>query len=209
MAQTTGLVQRLKVTPGLVLAWAYIGPSPNNTTLLIVMQRTDEPTDVSGRASMAEALSVAGDVREAEAIRTRMIKSGPSNDPRTYALYLATRGEDTTNALRLAEAELNNRADVFTHDALAWCLAANGRWAEARSQLDRALAEGTQDARLFFHAAQIAAHSGQPGEARRFHGIGREEVVPEHGMAEFDDERRRLGPCGEGAEESRDQYGTA
>lgn len=57
MAQTTGLVQRLKITPGLVLAWAYIGPSPNDTTLLIVMQRTDEPTDVSGRASMAEALS--------------------------------------------------------------------------------------------------------------------------------------------------------
>ena len=57
MAQTTGLVQRLKITPGLVLAWAYIGPSPNDTTLLKVMQRTDEPTDVSCRASMAEALS--------------------------------------------------------------------------------------------------------------------------------------------------------
>lgn len=57
MAQTTGFVQRLKVTPGLVLAWAYIGPAADNTTLLVVMQRTDEPTDVSGRASMAEALS--------------------------------------------------------------------------------------------------------------------------------------------------------
>jgi hypothetical protein len=34
--------------------------------------------------------------------------------------------------------------------------------------MDRALAEGTQDARLFYHAAQIAAHAGQPEDARRF-----------------------------------------
>ena len=59
MAQTTGLVQRLKLTPGLVLAWAYIGPSATNTTLLIVMQRTNDPVDIAARASMAEALSAA------------------------------------------------------------------------------------------------------------------------------------------------------
>jgi len=57
MAQITGLVQRLKVTPGLVLAWAYIGPSADDTTLLIVMQRTDDAIDVAAHASMAEALS--------------------------------------------------------------------------------------------------------------------------------------------------------
>lgn len=57
MAQTQGQVQRLKLTSGLVLAWAYIGPSADNTTLLLVMQRTNDPVDVAGRASMAEALS--------------------------------------------------------------------------------------------------------------------------------------------------------
>jgi hypothetical protein len=57
MAQTQGLVHRLKITPGLVLAWAYIGPTAANTTLLLVMQRTDDPIDVAARASMAEALS--------------------------------------------------------------------------------------------------------------------------------------------------------
>jgi len=57
MAETTGFVQRLKVTPGLVLAWAYIGPSPTDTTLLLVMQRNDDPIDVAAHASMAEALS--------------------------------------------------------------------------------------------------------------------------------------------------------
>jgi hypothetical protein len=57
MAETTGFVQRLKLTPGLVLAWAYIGPSPTDTTLLLVMQRDDDPIDVAAHASMAEALS--------------------------------------------------------------------------------------------------------------------------------------------------------
>lgn len=57
MAETTGFVQRLKLTPGLVLAWAYIGPSPTDTTLLLVMQRNDDPIDVAAHASMAEALS--------------------------------------------------------------------------------------------------------------------------------------------------------
>jgi hypothetical protein len=57
MAETQGLVQRLKLTPGLVLAWAYIGPSATNTTLLLVMQRSADPVDVAAHASMAEALS--------------------------------------------------------------------------------------------------------------------------------------------------------
>src|SRR5207249_2108985 len=69
-------------------------------------------------------------------------------------------------ALRLAEAELKVRADVFTHDALAWALAASGKLAEARGQMALALAEGTQDARLFFHATIIAQRSGQDSNAR-------------------------------------------
>jgi ABC-type cobalamin transport system ATPase subunit len=59
MAQVQGLVQRVKVTTGLVLAWAYIGPTPDNTTLLIVMQNSSDPIDVAAQATMAEALSSA------------------------------------------------------------------------------------------------------------------------------------------------------
>ncbi|HEV7242877.1 MAG TPA: hypothetical protein VGQ36_26865 [Thermoanaerobaculia bacterium] len=59
MAQLQGLVQRVKVTSGTILAWAYIGPTPNNTTLLIVTQNSNDPIDIAARASMAEALSSA------------------------------------------------------------------------------------------------------------------------------------------------------
>ena len=90
-----------------------------------------------------------------------------SEDPRTVSLYLATRGDDPERALQLAEQEIKNRQDVFTHDALAWALAASGRTKEARTEVDNALAEGTNDARLFLHAAIIAAQNGEYSRSKR------------------------------------------
>jgi hypothetical protein len=57
MPDTQGFVQRLKLTEGFVLAWAYIGPSATNTTLLLVTHRSTDPVDIAAHASMAEALS--------------------------------------------------------------------------------------------------------------------------------------------------------
>ena len=91
-----------------------------------------------------------------------------SEDPRTVSLYLATRGNDPERAVQLAEQEIKNRQDVFTHDALAWALAASGRTKEARTEVDKALAEGTNDARLFLHAAIIAAQNGEYSRSQRF-----------------------------------------
>src|SRR5262249_7457377 len=98
--------------------------------------------------ALAEAMRVAH--REAEAVQIEGVlrEGGAVADPRTFALYLASSGGDATNAVRLATMELETRADVFTYDALAWSLAAAGRWNEANTNMQRALAEGTQDARL-------------------------------------------------------------
>jgi hypothetical protein len=60
VAQTQGLVQRLKLTDTLILAWAYIGPTPSNTELLIVRSATGQPPDEAAfRGALAEALSAA------------------------------------------------------------------------------------------------------------------------------------------------------
>jgi Flp pilus assembly protein TadD len=69
-------------------------------------------------------------------------------------------------ALSLADKETGVRGDVFTLDALAWTLAAMGKANEAVAQIRRALAEGTEDARLFYHAGSILARTGQKQEAR-------------------------------------------
>jgi len=118
--------------------------------------------------TLAESLFANGRENEAFAVETQLRQHGASADPRTLALFLATRHESPETALRLARAELDSRSDVFTHDALAWSLAAAGNLAEAQDEMQRALAEGTQDARLFFHAGVIASEAGKAADSERW-----------------------------------------
>jgi tetratricopeptide (TPR) repeat protein len=120
--------------------------------------------------TLAEALRAAGRENEASAVEAQLRQHGPTGDPRTLALFLATRCECAETALRLARAELDSRGDVFSHDALAWSLAAAGKLTEAHSEMQRALADGTQDARLFFHAGIIASQVDHAAEAERWLG---------------------------------------
>jgi tetratricopeptide (TPR) repeat protein len=118
--------------------------------------------------TLAEALRAAGRENEASGVEVQLRQRGATGDPRTLALFLATRHESPETALRLAQAEFDSRSDVFTHDALAWSLAAAGNVAEALSEMQRALAEGTQDARLLFHAGVIASQAGHSADAERW-----------------------------------------
>jgi tetratricopeptide (TPR) repeat protein len=115
--------------------------------------------------TLADALRETGKINAAEQVENSLVRNGAINDPRTFALYLATRRQQVQEALKLAQDELNTRADVFTTDALAWALHANGRLPEAREYSKKALSEGTQDARLFYHAGCIAVASGEYADA--------------------------------------------
>ena len=123
--------------------------------------------------TLADALRAAGRLDEAAATERDLETAGERSDPRTLALFLATRRHRTAFALALAERELEVRADVFTLDAYAWALAAEGRVVEARAAMTRALAAGTKDARLFLHAAAIAALAGERAEADQWHAQAR------------------------------------
>ena len=114
---------------------------------------------------LADALAAAGRNAEVRELESRLEKRGASDDPRTFALFLATRDRQTVKALDLAREEIKTRADVFTHDALAWALVRSGEIDAARDEMPLALSEGTRDGRLFFHAAVIAFEAGQNAEA--------------------------------------------
>lgn len=101
-------------------------------------------------------------------VKSQIVARSNTDDPRTLSLYLATRHEDVERAVRLAQQELTNRGDVFTHDALAWALAASGRTTEAQQHITQALSEGTVDARLYLHAGVIAALNNDHKQARRW-----------------------------------------
>jgi tetratricopeptide (TPR) repeat protein len=144
---------------------------------LVAMRRPAQAIEALGRAArlnplpeyqwaLADALRLQGLADEAEPLERELTRRGAASDPRTLALYLATRRADTATAVRLAEEELRWRHDVFTLDAHAWALAANGRIDEAREVISRAVAAGTRDGRLFLHAGVIYAAAGRPAEAR-------------------------------------------
>jgi tetratricopeptide (TPR) repeat protein len=118
--------------------------------------------------TLAEALRGAGQVDEAVKVETTLITKGAQDDPRTLSLYLATQQKSTEQALRLAQTELDSRADVFTHDAVAWALQSVGKTAEAQEAMKKALAEGTKDARMLYHAGVIAAEAGNKSAAKNY-----------------------------------------
>ena len=71
-------------------------------------------------------------------------------------------------ALRLALAELESRKDVYGYDAAAWAQYKNGNFEEAQTLMDQAMALGTRDALLFYHAGMIALELGNESQAREF-----------------------------------------
>ena len=117
---------------------------------------------------LADALRLQGLGTEAEEVERQLMDRGSATDPRTLALFLATRRIEPDSALSLTEDELRARADIFTLDAHAWALAANGRIDEAAHEMTRALREGTEDARLFLHAAVINRAAGRHRDAQRW-----------------------------------------
>ena len=110
--------------------------------------------------SYLESLSQTGDEKLVAQIEQRLMQQGANLDRRSFALYLASRKQNAPLALALARQELEVRQDVFTLDSMAWALRANGQMTQAWKFVNRALAEGTNDARLFYHAGVIAEETG-------------------------------------------------
>jgi Flp pilus assembly protein TadD len=152
--------------PALLLSGRLLLAEGNALEAISILQRAAQLNPLPEyQWVLSEALRAGGQTEEADAVELHLRRDGAAADARTFALYLASRGESTAAAQELAQAELAVRGDTFTHDALAWALAANGDINAASREMDRALAEGTRDARLFFHAAVIAGKAGRTADA--------------------------------------------
>ncbi len=121
--------------------------------------------------SLAEALKRAGETEEAARLFARFEEealkemSSADNANRELVFYYADHAARPEEALWVAECELARRGDVFTRDAYAWALAANGRWDAARREIEAALAVGTRDPRVLAHARAIADRANPASDA--------------------------------------------
>jgi tetratricopeptide (TPR) repeat protein len=168
-AAATALTYQSEYAPALLARGRILLASGRATDALPVLRRAAELNPLPEyQWILADTFRLQGLEADAAAVEQRIVARGGVTDPRTLALYLATRGKDAARALALADDELRTRADVFTLDARAWALAANGRIVEADQTMTRVLREGTNDARLFLHAGVIHAAAGREREAKRW-----------------------------------------
>ena len=85
---------------------------------------------------------------------------------RQLTIFDADHDRDLAGAVARARDELAVRGDVYGYDALAWALYKSGDLVGAGAAAARALALGTPDPRIAYHAGMIAAAKGRTDAAR-------------------------------------------
>jgi tetratricopeptide (TPR) repeat protein len=131
-----------------------------------------QPDTLARRADLYTLRNASGDASRAEQDRRTVLAiaqlataAGNVYD-RTLSVYLANHGLEPARSVELAARELEIRKDVYGYDALAWALLANGRAAEADAAIQAALAVGTKDARILYHAGMIGLALGDTARAK-------------------------------------------
>jgi tetratricopeptide (TPR) repeat protein len=117
---------------------------------------------------LADAHTALGDTargREYARALDVAVRSQPAAYHRAWSLFLLDHGRQTATVTRKVNEELKTRRDVYGYDLAAWSLYKQGRFADARRAMTRALAQGTRDAQLFYHAGRIEQASGHAAAA--------------------------------------------
>ena len=87
---------------------------------------------------------------------------------RQLANFYSDHDLNLDEALQLALTELESRKDIYGYDAAAWAQHKNGNSKEAHALMDHALALGTRDANLYYHAGMIALELDDKAQAQAY-----------------------------------------
>ncbi len=120
---------------------------------------------------LSDAYAALGDTARSESLAKALetvVRGQPGAWHRAWSLFLLDHDRRVGEVLTKVREELRTRRDVYGYDLLAWALHKQGRDAEARAAMAWALAQGTRDAMLDFHAAEIARALGDRCAAERY-----------------------------------------
>jgi tetratricopeptide (TPR) repeat protein len=140
----------------------------------LLLQATALDRDPHQLYELAIAQQDAGRIQESRATLVEFEKL--ANDPtratdeskRDLILMNAESSVTEPDALKLAKTEIAARQDVWTLDAYAWALYANGQFQEADVAIQKAIAVGIQSAQIFDHAGHIAQKLNRGEDASRY-----------------------------------------
>jgi len=139
----------------------------------LLKQATQVDSDPHVIYELAEAQRGAGDETGARASYAQFEKAAGAkamqSDSATRDLIVmyARDASRAAEALQVAQREIGARHDVWTLDAYAWALYANGKFAEADTAIQKAIAVGVQDAEIFDHAGHIAEKLNRKEDAAK------------------------------------------
>ena len=131
--------------------------------------RTTLPRMRLRRLRGAQGRDRADDARQQLELVQFIGKLNPINERLFYrelALFYADHNLKLEESVELAKKELEVRHDIYTWDILAWVLFKAGRAPEAAKAMNKALALGTGDALLEFHAGMIEFQLGRTEHAQ-------------------------------------------
>ena len=140
----------------------------------LLQQRYKAAPHAENLYDLAVVLKLAGRTGEASTAFAEFEKKSLAetmrrdNSNHELVSYYTDEANQLAKALEIAQREYNYRHDVFTLDAYAWALHKNNQDAEARKQIEVALAVGIRDAKLFRHAGEIALSQGDRKSAMNY-----------------------------------------
>ena len=97
-------------------------------------------------------------------MREELVVAGDAH-AREVALFFADHNRSIHEALSLAKSDIGQRQDLYAYDTLAWCEYRVGDFESAYANIQVALKQGTEDAKLFYHAALICNAVGQQADS--------------------------------------------
>ena len=175
----SALADALKLFPG------YHYALGNMVKVKLAQKRFDEAVAVArdfiGAAPhpenlfvLGEALALADQSDEAKKVfldfenKALAESNGPDNANRELVFFYVNHAGKPGEGLKFAMKEMERRQDVFTREAFAWALQANGEFEKARIEMDKVLSIGVRDPVFFYHASQIAQKNGNIELAKKY-----------------------------------------
>jgi tetratricopeptide (TPR) repeat protein len=173
------LLQALTTSPGYPLALANLAQvritQKRYAEAVTLLQQLYQTVPRAGNLyPLAEALQLAGRYAEAHRVfadfenKAVLETNSKDNSNRELVFYYADHAQQPAKALEVAQREYAWRHDLYTLDAYAWALHVNSRDAEARKQIESALAVGIRDSEIFIHAGEIALKLGDRAVAQNY-----------------------------------------
>jgi tetratricopeptide (TPR) repeat protein len=138
----------------------------------LLEKRYNAAPHAENQFALAEALDRAGRKEDAAkafaGFEQKALLEANITDNANHELiaYYVDYAHQPAKALEIARQELERRHDAFTLDAYAWSLAASGDYAQANSEMQKAMAFGVKDPKVLRHASEIAQHLSQTVAAR-------------------------------------------